>query len=126
VLDKDLQTVTRHIDTGDGAHGLYFSRDAAELYVTNRHEGSISVLNASTGDPIGKWQIPGGGSPYMGNVSADGSQLWVSGRSDNVVYVINTHDGSLITRIPVGNGPHGLALIPPSGRYSTGHTGITR
>ena len=126
VLDKDLQTVTRHIDTGDGAHGLYFSRDAAELYVTNRHEGSISILNAYTGDPVGKWQIPGGGSPDMGNVSADGSQLWVSGRYDNVVYVINTHDGSLITKIPVGNGPHGLALIPQPGRYSTGHTGITR
>ena len=42
VLDKDLQTVTRHIDTGDGAHGLYFSRDAAELYITNRHEGPLS------------------------------------------------------------------------------------
>ena len=66
-------------------------------------EGSISVLDAYTGDPIGKWQIPGGGSPDMGNVSADGSQLWLSGRYDNVVYVISTVDGSLITKIPVGN-----------------------
>ena len=94
--------------------------------VTNRHEGSISVLDAYTGDPIGKWQIPGGGSPDMGNVSADGSQLWLSGRYDNVVYVISTVDGSLITKIPVGNGPHGLALMPQPGRYSIGHTGITR
>ncbi len=126
VLDKDLQTVTRHIDTGDGAHGLYFSRDATWLFVTNRHEGSISVLDAYSGDPIGKWQIPGGGSPDMGNVSADGSQLWVSGRYDNVVYVLSTVDGSLITKIPVGNGPHRLALMPQPGRYSTGHTGVTR
>jgi YVTN family beta-propeller protein len=126
VLDKDLQTVTKHIPTGDGAHGLYFSRDATKLYVTNRHEGSISVLDADTGDPITKWQLPGGGSPDMGNVSADGSQLWLSGRYDNVVYVINTTDGSLIKTIPVGNGPHGLALMPQPGRYSIGHTGITR
>lgn len=126
VLDKDLQTVTRHIPTGDGAHGLYFSRDATRLYVTNRHEGSISVLDAYTGDPITKWQLPGGGSPDMGNVSADGSQLWLSGRYDNVVYVISTADGHLITTIPVGNGPHGLALMPQPGRYSIGHTGITR
>jgi hypothetical protein len=47
--------------------------------------GSISVLDAYTGDPIGKWQIPGNGRPDMGNVSADGSQLWLSGRYDNVV-----------------------------------------
>jgi YVTN family beta-propeller protein len=126
VLDKDLQTVTRHIDTGKGAHGLYFSRDATRLFVSNRLEGSISVLDAYTGDPITKWQIPGGGSPDMGNVSADGSQLWLSGRYDNVVYVISTVDGSLITKIPVGNGPHGLALMPQPGRYSTGHTGVTR
>lgn len=126
VLDKDLQTVTKHIPTGDGAHGLYFSRDATKLYVTNRHEGSISVLDAYTGDPITKWQLPGGGSPDMGNVSADGSQLWLSGRYDNVVYVISTTDGSLIKTIPVGNGPHGLALMPQPGRYSIGHTGITR
>jgi YVTN family beta-propeller protein len=126
VLDKDLQTVTRHIDTGDGAHGLYFSRDAKQLYVTNRHEGSISVLDAYTGDVITKWQIPGGGSPDMGNVSADGSQLWLSGRYDNVVYVLSTADGGLLSKIPVGNGPHGLALMPQPGRYSIGHTGITR
>ena len=94
--------------------------------MSNRLEGSISVLDAYTGDPITKWQIPGGGSPDMGNVSADGSQLWLSGRYDNVVYVINTVDGGLITKIPVGNGPHGLALIPQPGRYSTGHTGVTR
>jgi YVTN family beta-propeller protein len=126
VLDRDLQTVTRHIDTGKGAHGLYFSRDATRLFVSNRLEGSISVLDAYTGDPITKWQIPGGGSPDMGNVNADGSQLWLSGRYDNVVYVISTADGSLITKIGVGNGPHGLALMPQPGRYSTGHTGVTR
>ena len=126
VLDKDLKTVTKHIATGDGAHGLYFSRDARELYVTNRHEGSISVLDADTGDPITKWRIPGGGSPNMGNVSADGTQLWLSGRYDSVVYVISTKDGRLIRKIPVGDGPHGLALMPQPGRYSIGHTGITR
>lgn len=126
VLDKDLTTVVRHIPTGDGAHGLYFSRDARRLYVTNRHEGSISVLDAYTGDILTTWWIPGGGSPDMGNVSADGSQLWLSGRYDNVVYVISTADGSLITKIPVGTGPHGLALMPQPGRYSIGHTGITR
>ena len=49
-----------------------------------------------------KWQLPGGGSPDMGNVSADGSQLWLSGRYHAVVYVISTADGSLISRSPSG------------------------
>jgi len=40
--------------------------------------------------------------------------------------VFDTHNGHLLAKIPVGNGPHGLALMPLPGRYSLGHTGITR
>jgi YVTN family beta-propeller protein len=126
VLNGSATKVLRHIPTGKGAHGLYLSRDATKLYVTNRLEGSISVLDAYTGRVETKWRIPGGGSPDMGNVSADGTQLWVSGRYNNVVYVFNTTNGHLIDTIPVGQGPHGLALMPLPGRYSLGHTGITR
>jgi YVTN family beta-propeller protein len=37
----------------------------------------------------------GGGSPDMGNVSADGKMLWLSGRYDNVVYAIDTGSGAV-------------------------------
>jgi YVTN family beta-propeller protein len=126
VLDGAATKVERTIPTGKGAHGLYLSRDATKLYVTNRHEGSVSVLDAYTGAPVTKWQIPGGGSPDMGNVTADGTQLWLSGRYDRAVYVLSTVDGHLIHKIDVGNGPHGLCIWPQPGRYSLGHTGITR
>ncbi|TVT24358.1 YncE family protein [Amycolatopsis acidiphila] len=126
VLDGAATKVLRFIPTGMGAHGLYLSRDAQQLYVSNRHEGSVSVLNAYTGAAIAKWSIPGGGSPDMGNVTADGTQLWLSGRYDRSVYVLSTKDGSLIRKIPVGNEPHGLCVWPQPGRYSIGHTGITR
>jgi DNA-binding beta-propeller fold protein YncE len=126
VLDGSATKVLREIPTGMGAHGLYLSRDATRLFVTNRHEGSISVLDAYTGAPLAKWRIPGGGSPDMGNVTADGTQLWLSGRYHRSVYVLDTADGHLIRKIPVGNGPHGLCVWPQPGRYSLGHTGITR
>ena len=126
VLDAHTDKVKRHIATGEGAHGLYLSRNAKQLYVTNRLEGSVSVLNAYTGAIETKWIIPGGGSPDMGNVSADGTRLWVSGRYNNVVYVFDTKTGAVVQIIPVGDGPHGLALMPLPGRYSLGHTGITR
>ncbi|MGI8868049.1 MAG: YncE family protein [Mycobacteriales bacterium] len=126
VLNGAATKVIRHIATGKGAHGLYLSRDSKRLFVTNRLEGSVSVLDAYTGRVETKWHIPGGGSPDMGNVSADGSQLWVSGRYNNVVYVLDTRTGRLIRKIPVGRGPHGMALMPIPGRYCLGHTGITR
>ncbi len=87
VMDATSYQVLRHIATGGGAHGLYLSRDATAALRHEPPRGQCLVLNAYTGDIITKWQIPGGGSPDMGNVSADGSQLWLSGRYDNVVYV---------------------------------------
>ena len=125
-VDGKRFRVTGFLRTGSGTHGLYPSRDAKYLYVTNRGEGSISVISFRTGKVVAKWQIPGGGSPDMGGVSADGRVLWVSGRYSGVVYAISTRNGRLLAKIPVGAGPHGLSVWPQPGRYSLGHTGILR
>ena len=112
--------------TGRGAHGLYPSRDSRVLYVSNRGEGSITVLSFRTGRPTAKWRLPGGGSPDMGGVSANGRVLWLSGRYHGEVYALSTRTGRLLHRIKVGRGPHGMAVWPQPGRYSIGHTGILR
>jgi DNA-binding beta-propeller fold protein YncE len=114
------------IRTGLGAHGLYTSRDSRYLYVSNRGEGSISLISFSTRRVVRKWRLPGGGSPDMGGVSADGKVLWLSGRYNGEVYAISTRSGRLLARIPVGQGPHGLCVYPQPGRYSLGHTGVFR
>jgi DNA-binding beta-propeller fold protein YncE len=88
--------------------------------------GSISVFDTATQKVVANWPIPGGGSPDMGNVSADGKELWLSGRYDAVVYVFDTTNGQLTHQIPVGKGPHGLAVWPQPGRYCLGHTGNMR
>ena len=62
----------------------------------------------------------------MGNVTADGKELWLSGRYDDEVYVFDTATGQLIHRIKVGRGPHGLTVWPQPGRYSLGDTGNMR
>ncbi|MET8004320.1 YncE family protein [Nonomuraea glycinis] len=112
--------------TGKGAHGLYVSRDSRSLYVSNRHEGTVSVVSLARRKVVDRWRIPGGGSPDMGGVSADGKQLWLSGRYHGVVYVFNTETGKLQRTIKVGQGPHGLCFYPQPGRYSLGHTGVFR
>jgi len=114
------------IPTGPDAHGLYPSRDARYLYVTNRGNGSITVISFATKKIVTTWRIPGGGSPDMGGLSPDGKVLWLSGRYDSVVYAISTVTGHLLAKIPVGSQPHGLCVWPQPGRYSLGHTGITR
>jgi YVTN family beta-propeller protein len=125
-IDGDRLKVIGFVRTGAGVHGLYPSRDSKYLYATNRGEGSISVISFRTRKVVAKWLIPGGGSPDMGGVSADGKVLWLSGRYSGVVYAISTRNGRLLARIPVGAGPHGLCVWPQPGRYSLGHTGILR
>jgi YVTN family beta-propeller protein len=114
------------LPTGVGAHGLYVSRDSRYLYVSNRGEGSISVLSFATRKVVATWRLPGGGSPDMGGVSADGRVLWLAGRYHAEVYAIDTRTGALLARVKVGQGPHGLCVYPQPGRYSLGHTGVFR
>ena len=135
VIDADTFKETGFVDTGKGTHGLYPSRDGKKLYVANRgsHKihgmkagpGSVSVMDFATRKVEANWPVPDGGSPDMGNVSADGKWLWLSGRYDNVVYAFDTKTGAAKV-IPVGTEPHGLTVWPQPGRYSLGHTGNMR
>jgi YVTN family beta-propeller protein len=113
------------IKTGQGAYGLVVSRDGRSLYVTNRGESSVSVVDVATGTVKATWDITGA-SPDLASLSADGSVLWVSGRFDGTVYALSTADGSVLARVPVGKGPHGLLVWPQTGRYSVGSNGMMR
>jgi YVTN family beta-propeller protein len=135
VVDGDAFRQIGFIATGKGAHGLYPSRDGSKLYVANRGsnrihgpprgKGSVSVIDFASRKVDVTWPIPGGGSPDMGNVSADGRYLWLAGRYDNVVYAVDTATGD-VRKIKVGKEPHGLTVWPQPGRYSLGHTGNMR
>lgn len=135
LIDGEKFTEIGFIPTGIAAHGLYPSRDGKQLYVVNRGThalggvpraaGSVSIVDFATRNVTGTWPIPGGGSPDMGNVSADGTYLWLSARYNDMVYRIDMASGEVKT-IKVGEGPHGLAVWPQPGRYSLGHTGNMR
>jgi len=126
VINAKSRRIERFIHTGLGAHGIYPDREGRRMFVSNRDAGSVTVLDASSLAIIATWKIPGGGSPDMGGVTSDGSQLWLSGRYHAEVYVLNTKTGSLVKRIKVNAGPHGLLVWPQPGSFSLGHTGNTR
>ncbi len=135
IVDTATFTKVGFIPTGIGAHGLYPSRDGRRLYVANRGshaihgaklgDGGVSVIDFATEKVVARWAVPGGGSPDMGNVSADGKWLWLAARYDNVVYRFDTASGE-VRQVKVGAEPHGLTVWPQPGRYSLGHTGNLR
>jgi YVTN family beta-propeller protein len=126
LLDPASLEEIAFLPTGRGAHGLVVSRDGTQLYVSNRLGGSVSVVDFASRSVVATWAIPGGGSPDMGGVSADGRELWLGGRHHGVAYVFDTTTGEVLHRIKTGAGAHGLAVFPQPGRYSMGHTGNYR
>jgi YVTN family beta-propeller protein len=135
IVDGATFTQAGFIATGLGAHGLYPSRDGKRLFVANRgsHKihgsrlgnGGVAVIDFATEKVVARWAVPGGGSPDMGNVSADGRWLWLAARYDDVIYRFDTTSGE-VAQVKVGAEPHGLTVWPQPGRYSLGHTGNLR
>lgn len=115
---------TGFIPTGRGAHGLYPSRDASTLFVTNRDERTVSQISFDTARVVARRRVPT--PPDMGGISADGHTLWLSARTGNAVYALSTRTGRLLHRIPVAHAPHGLCVYPQPGRFSLGNTGSYR
>ena len=135
IVDGETFKAVGFIQTGLGAHGLYPSRDGKLLYVANRgsHKihgarlgnGGVAVIDFASEKVVARWAVPGGGSPDMGNVSADGHYLWLAARYDDVAYRFDTRSGAVV-QVKVGAEPHGLTVWPQPGRYSLGHTGNMR
>ncbi|MGB9378173.1 MAG: YncE family protein, partial [Mycobacteriales bacterium] len=89
LVDGDTFRKVGFVHTGLGAHGLYPRRDAKVLFVSNRGEGSISLISFATRKVVARWRLPGGGSPDMGGLNAAGTVLWLTGRYNGVVYAID-------------------------------------
>src|SRR5207253_8783229 len=108
------------VAAGKATHGIYPSRDGRRMDISKRGcdtaaggrdgPGSITVLDPTTQRIVATSPVPAGGSPDMGNVAADGRELWLSGRYDSEVYVFDAQTGRLTHRIAVGREPHGLCV----------------
>jgi DNA-binding beta-propeller fold protein YncE len=115
---------TGFIRTGRGARGLYPSRDATVLYVTNGGERTISRISFTRRRAIGRWRVPA--APDTGGVSATGRVLWFSAPAADAIYAVSTRTGRVLRKVAVGQSPHGLCVHPQPGRFSLGHTGNYR
>jgi DNA-binding beta-propeller fold protein YncE len=119
-------TVAKEFSTMTMPHGIYFSRDQKRLFLTARGAGAIQVFDLARSAFVATWQTPQHYHLDMGGLSVDGKTLWISARNEGYVLGFDTTTGQVIATIRVGGMPHGLLVWPQPGRYSIGHTGVTR
>jgi YVTN family beta-propeller protein len=106
VVDPKDGRVDGRITTAKGAHVLFVPPDRKVIYVTNRVDGVIVVLDPATLKEIRRFAIPGG--PDDIDFAPDG-KLWVTRRWAHSVAVVDPLTGRFQT-IPVGRSPHGIWL----------------
>lgn len=106
VVDPTNGKVERRIHTAKGAHVLFVPPDDKVIYVTNRVDGSVVVLDPDTLAEIRRFKIPGG--PDDMDFAPDG-KMWVTRRWAHSVAVVDPASGSYTT-LEAGRSPHGIWL----------------
>jgi YVTN family beta-propeller protein len=76
------------------------------VFVSNRVQNSINIIDQVTLENVGMIPVPGG--PDCMELSSDGKTLWVTQRWIKKVAVIDVASRKIIKMIPVGRSPHGV------------------
>lgn len=107
VVDWKQQKIVKEIKTGKGAHNFRPLGDKRHIFLTNRVDSTISIIDMEKLEKVADIKgLPSG--PDCMDVTADGKELWVTFRFAKKVGIIDIASRKLVTTIPVGKSPHGI------------------
>ena len=111
VIDWKNQKIVKEIKTGKGAHNFRPLGDKKHIFLTNRVDSTISLIDMEKLEKVADITgLPSG--PDCMDVTPDGKELWVTFRFSKKVGVIDIPSRKLIATIPVGKSPHGIFFHP--------------
>jgi YVTN family beta-propeller protein len=111
VIDWRTQKIVKDIKTGRGAHNFRPLGDKRHIFLTNRVDSTISIIDMDKLEKVADIKgLPAG--PDCMDVNADGKELWVTFRFAKKVGIIDIASRKLISTIPVGKSPHGIFFHP--------------
>jgi YVTN family beta-propeller protein len=111
VVDWKQQKIVKEIKTGRGAHNFRPLGDKRHIFLTNRVDSTISIIDMEKLEKVADIKgLPSG--PDCMDVTADGKELWVTFRFAKKVGIIDIASRKLISTIPVGKSPHGIFFHP--------------
>ncbi len=106
VIDWRAQRSVKRITTGRGAHNFRPLGDGRHVFVSNRVDDTVSLVDQVTLEKKFDIAVPHG--PDCMDVSADGRLLWVTQRWAKGVAVVDIAARRVLQSIPVGKSPHGI------------------
>ena len=120
IIERATDRVTSLV-TAPGAEGIDVSPDGREVWVTNRADSSISVLDARRDTVIAKVES-GGRFPIRVKFTPDGREAWVSCLQSNAVTVFDARTRKLLATLPVGAAPVGIQMAADGKRAFVANT----
>lgn len=108
VIDWRAQKSVKRIVTGRGAHNFRPLGDGRHVFVSNRVDDTVSLVDQVTLEKKFDIAVPNG--PDCMDVTADGRLLWVTQRWAKRVAVVDIAARRVVQTIPVGKSPHGVFL----------------
>jgi len=96
VIDVKSLTITKTFPTGKAPDGIGITFQDKYLYVTNTKDGSISIINVSTGATK---VLKLGGKPELIHYNKDHSRLYISNFKLNKVYIFDAIKNTIIHEI---------------------------
>lgn len=118
VIDR-LTIVAQRIPTGSRPEGLALAPAGNELWVGNRGDHTISVIDLRRGR-VTATLAAGGLDPARLAFRPDGSEVWVANRGSRELTVFDARERSLVARVPLELEPLGLQFSPDGGRLYVG------
>lgn len=108
-VDPKDGSVTGRLQTGKGAHNFWPKGDGCHWFLSNRVEGTVSLVDTQEMKVVGTIKVAGG--PDCMAISADGKELWVTQRFLRRVAVVDLDQLKVVASIPVGKSPHGVFML---------------
>ena len=120
IIERATDRVTS-LPTAPGAEGIDVTPDGREVWVTNRADSSISVLDAGRDSVLAKIESAGR-FPIRVKFTPDGREAWVSCLQSNAVTVFDARSRRYLATIPVGAAPVGIQMSPDGRRAFVANT----
>jgi DNA-binding beta-propeller fold protein YncE len=108
-LDPKDGSITNRLQTGKGAHQFFPKGDGRHWFLSNRIEGTLSLIDTQEMKVAGTIKVPGG--PDCMDITADGKELWITQRFLRRVAVVDLALMKIVASIPVGKSPHGVFIL---------------
>lgn len=109
MIDSQSLKPLKHLQTGRGHHEISFSKDSRFAFVSNRDDGTVSVVDIASLNIV--QQIKTGSHPLSVAYSALSGAVYVADGKDGTVTVIDasTHAIRRVINLQQGLGPMGFS-----------------